>query len=74
MTTTFRTQNSTYEVDYDNKKIRRISGVNPPTAHFAPDGEWKDYSLILPHGSRLMIFWGDGDFNATMTSPLVDHS
>jgi hypothetical protein len=44
----FKTRNSTYEVDAENKRIRRIKGLAEPTPRLSPDGEWKDYREITP--------------------------
>jgi hypothetical protein len=49
MTIFFRTQNSTYEVDRENKRIRRTEGVGDPTDRFTrvqdEDG-WTEYASI----------------------------
>lgn len=52
------TLNSTYEFDLKEKKVRRESGLNPPTDRFRPDGEWKPYtSLSIEMGGRVLIQW-----------------
>jgi hypothetical protein len=66
----FKTENSTYELDEPNKRIRRLEGANPPTPAFAPDREWKTYDELMPATGRLMIWW-DGT-RYTLTSPIVD--
>lgn len=55
----FRTQsNSVYEVDFDNKLIRRVNGVKDPTARQGKDGEWRKYiDIILKENSPCYIFW-----------------
>ncbi len=55
----FRTQsNSVYEVDFDNKMVRRINGVNEPTARQGKDGEWRKYiDIVLKENSPCYIFW-----------------
>jgi hypothetical protein len=64
----FETLNSTYEVDREGKRIRRVSGVNPPTSNQGTDGEWKDYLYLedLPFGS-LHIVWAEGGSTITST-------
>lgn len=58
--TTINTLNSTYEIDFQNQRIRRVQGINPPTDHFDPDGEWKDYEEIFAFNDRLVVAWPDG--------------
>jgi len=59
----FRTQsNSVYEVDFDNKKVRRINGVNEPTARQGKDGEWRKYAhIVLKENTPCYIVWEDKD-------------
>lgn len=68
--TLVNTTNSTYEIDYQNQRIRRLSGVNEPTAHFSPDGEWKDFTEIASWGSKLCVYWPDGQI--TLTTIVTD--
>lgn len=72
-----RTENSTYEVDQINKRIRRTNGKHVSTSRQGNDLEWKPYTDInIPKvGEALFIVWGfgkDGDGNtrakSTMTS------
>ena len=42
----FRTENSAYEVDQEQKLFRRLAGVNSPTNAQYPDGEWQSYDRI----------------------------
>lgn len=70
MTTPFKTRNSSYEIDYEEKVIRRISGENPPTNHFSPDGDWKRYSSVVPCMGGLLVEWPDG--KGTLTSAILD--
>lgn len=74
---------STYEVDTERKRVRRLNGKTPGTARIGTDGQWKTYEEIgeprigLPVG----IIWGadvepiDPDTNPhrkmTVTSPVV---
>lgn len=52
---------SLYEVDPDAKRIRRITGVDAPTARQGPDGEWRDYERLIPDpvepGREVTIVW-----------------
>jgi hypothetical protein len=59
----FRTQsNSVYEVDFDNKKVRRINGVNEPTARQGKDGEWRKYiDIVLKENTPCYIVWDPKD-------------
>jgi hypothetical protein len=43
----FRTANSTYEIDTQQKRIRRLAGVNDPTPTIAVDGEWRPYLDVV---------------------------
>lgn len=70
MTTKIVTNNSVYEVDEGRRMIRRVEGVNPPTAKFTPDGEWRAYDSIgnwFP--GRKVVLWPDG--SATTLSATV---
>jgi hypothetical protein len=64
----FKTKNSVYEIDKLGMMIRRVSGVNPPTDRFAPNGDWKPYSYISPiHiGLNVNVVWPNGsDYERT---------
>jgi|GEM_PF-4829879 hypothetical protein len=71
MTHTITTQNSTYEVDWDPCRIRRLTGTADPTPHQGPDGEWQDASLTLTPANQLYIEWADRPGLATVTSPIT---
>jgi hypothetical protein len=43
----FKTKNSTYEIDQDGKRFRRLTGVNPPLGIMQPDGVWQPYIEIV---------------------------
>lgn len=64
---TFRTLNSTYEVDRENKLIRRLAGINPPTSNQGEDGNWQPYQRLWmqPTGCVLIVF---DPTRATLTS------
>jgi hypothetical protein len=52
---------STYEVDQDNKKIRRLKGKADPTPRQGQDGEWREYINLSPIkiGEAVLIQWAD---------------
>ncbi len=74
----FVTNNSTYEVGFDDEgaeRIRRIKGVNPPTPHTGEDEAWQPgvHHIMLAGGRRhLLIQWGHG--GTTLTSAIQDES
>lgn len=49
MTTLIKTRNSMYELDTENKQIRRLTGNNAPTPCQGDDNEYKTYSEIITH-------------------------
>lgn len=69
MSTFVSTRNSTYEIDDESKRIRRVSGVNDPTPQFEEDGKWHPYSSITDFLGGLFIAWPDG--KGTVTSAVV---
>jgi hypothetical protein len=49
---------SVYEVDTDNKQIRRLTGITDPQPRQGKDGEFKSYKeLYLKLGESAVIFW-----------------
>lgn len=52
------TRNSTYEVDRENKRVRRVAGVNAPTAYQGEDGEWQSFYRLDtgPHGTVIFLW------------------
>ena len=66
--TLIETRNSTYEIDYDSSRIRRVIGKNPPTESFAPDGEWKTFQEIEECLGGLIVIWPTG--KCTVTSAI----
>lgn len=58
----FKTESgSKYEWDRFGKRIRRISGVRPPTASIGADGEWHAYDkAIIELGQRAFVHWRGG--------------
>jgi len=57
----FETKNSVYEIDLQNKKIRRRAGVEAPLDSFEDDEIWKTYKEIskIEKDSRVLIIWLD---------------
>lgn len=62
---------SVYELDESQKRIRRVSGKEPPTPRQGPDGEWREYDIVVAVdrfgvmrdpcvGCVLIIAWPDG--------------
>jgi len=73
-----KTIRSTYEVDIDNKKIRRLNGERVPTQRQGTDGEWKAYEEITQAaiGVPFITVWRteDGVMKSTMSSPVTEVS
>lgn len=68
----FHTFNSIYEVDPDNRRIRRVVGANQPTSQFGTNGEWHDYHEVagMEVGSITpVVYWPGGGY--TRFSPVV---
>lgn len=67
-----RTRNSIYEIDFDNKRVRRLTGTAAPTPRQKADGEYRDYLSIAPNppivGESLLIIWDP------TTTPLMEGS
>lgn len=53
----FQTKHSTYEVNQEKTKIRRLRGENAPLSHQGQDGDWKSVAVImgLEVGSRATL-------------------
>ena len=71
---TVNTENSIYEIDEDNRLIRRVSGLSSPTPRQGKDGEWKEYVSIEPFEGGMLICWGtnpNGTAKCTWTSNIV---
>lgn len=72
----FMTENSTYEVDCRERRIRRLEGSNRPTTRQGADGEWKRYLAIsnISLGMPVIVFWryaDDGNLvEGTKTGPV----
>jgi len=54
-----RTRGSTYELDADNKRIRRLYGKAAPTDRQSADGDWSNYEEVSTPklGVGLLIVW-----------------
>ncbi len=67
---------SRYEIDRQNKRARRLSGVADPTARMGADGTWREYEWIRGPlvGCMCLICWAtDGDTHrCTQTSPVTE--
>lgn len=65
----FRTRNSLYEIDQEQKLIRRVTGNNPATRSF--EGDWNEYSdiIYLEVGRRAGICWPNST-RLTLTSTI----
>jgi hypothetical protein len=70
-----KTENSCYELDLTNKRIRRLQGVYSSTPKQGNDNEWKLYSDIsIPaQGDSMLIIWSyDKDTaKSTLTSNII---
>ena len=56
----FRTESgSTYEVDVENKRVRRLAGTNPATSRQGKDGDWRDFIAATPIsvGLPVLFIW-----------------
>ena len=55
----FRTQSgSTYEIELENKRIRRLDGKKAATSRQGKDGEWKTYDTLIPETPTVgMCLW-----------------
>lgn len=79
------TQNSIYEIDEQDRQVRRLEGFTVPTARFGANGAWRPYAHLSPLevGKRMVITWpatGEEDFPGgelkthTVTSEVVEIS
>jgi hypothetical protein len=70
----FTTYNSTYEIDQEHARIRRLEGLNKPTPRQGADGDWKSYVAISPVsiGLCVTIIWRvvDGVGQGSQTGPV----
>ena len=68
----FLTMNSIYEVDEQNKRIRRLEGANDPTPNQGEDGVWREYVSLDPCQGGYLIVWDEGGNKATLTSQVLE--
>jgi hypothetical protein len=55
MSIVFHTEFSSYEMDEERQKVRRLSSAHPPTKNQGFDGEWKDYMYASLIGARVLF-------------------
>lgn len=76
-----KTTSSIYEINLENKIIRRLMGVNAPTSRQEKDGEWKPFlDIFIPDvGQSFLIVWEYVEqegrrtvFKTTMSSPIKE--
>jgi hypothetical protein len=48
---------STYEVDLENKRVRRLAGAKSPTERQGKDGDWRTFVGISPIRSGLPVLF-----------------
>jgi hypothetical protein len=69
------TKFSVYEIDMENKKIRRTVGVNAPTPRQGEDNVWKEVRYIDWKEDGMLIVWPglneDGSHPCTWTSRVL---
>lgn len=55
----FYTKTSAYEVDLQDKRVRRLRGTESPTLRIGFDGVWKNYANIsaIMEGLPVLIIW-----------------
>ena len=68
----FLTMNSIYEVDEQNKRIRRLEGANDPTPNQGEDGVWREYFALQSVNGGYLIVWDYGGNRATLTSRVLE--
>lgn len=66
---------SIYEVDEDNKRMRKLTrNVTPDTTRIPQDGAWRAFEDVVHEcdGDSIWFIWGtapDGALQTTITSP-----
>jgi hypothetical protein len=72
MTTLIKTQNSMYELDVENKQVRRLIGTKEPTYNQGNDGEYKQYSeIVLQSAKYIPLFMGPASSSDIITESAV---
>ncbi len=76
MTTLIQTENSNYEIDYPNKRVRRLTSSHAPTPRQGIDGEWREFLAMYRMEGSLLFVWNkrdrDGVLECTLTSWVMD--
>lgn len=77
MTHKFTTESgSLYELDLENKQIRRLNGPGNPTRRLGEDGVWKSYTfadVMMVKTTHILVIDWDGLGHCTLTSPIPDY-
>lgn len=69
------TEGSSYVIDYDNKRAKRIPGVSAEAMR--KDGDWFSFITVVAEVGGPMFIWAsdiadiDGTFTNRRTSPVV---
>lgn len=63
-----KTLNSTYEVDVEGMRFRRLSGKNDPTPNIGADEEWHAGTTTIPEPGKTMVMFYEGSTRMTITS------
>lgn len=61
---------SEYEWDVENKRVRRVAGLNPPTRFIGEDGVWRDYLDYEVSFDGGLWFW-NAEGRGFLTSPVA---
>ena len=71
----FKTQNSSYELDMSLRRIRRLSGLYDPTQRQGKDGDWRAFLTIAgPFIGLPCLIVYDAQGKGTQTSRVVEVS
>ena len=71
----FKTQNSSYELDMPLRRIRRVRGLYDPTQRQGKDGEWRSFLTVAgPFSGLPCLIVYDGEGKGTQTSKVVEVS
>lgn len=61
----FKTLNSTYEMDDNAPRVRRVEGTSPEL--IGPDGEWREFVEAIAFGGSVVFYLTDGTVLHTST-------
>ena len=70
---TIQTLNSTYEVDEENKQVRRVVGKSQPCNYIGEDGVWQPYQEMRYLGETV-LFVGEEGVKGFITSRVVSET